>query len=318
MKRRLLFALLAGAPTARAQTAQRRARLGFVASSGNTDRLAYRGFRARLEELGWVEGSNLVTSIHSPGRTDPAALADAALAALAGQPDILVVDGRLAAHALAAATRTVPIIAMIGLDPVETGLVQSLARPGGNVSGVTLFSETLNGKRLEMLLEMVPGARQIGIVSTRPAGAVGVAAAQVGARGLASQMLVIPAAAQIETVLAPAALAGLDAVIVLSDSLLDSWPARVVGAIAAAGKPAIYPERQYTEVGGLISYGPDVNAPFRRLAELVDRVLRGANPATMPFERASRYDLVVNARAAAAIGLVLPPSILALADEVIE
>ncbi len=312
----LALPLLAAA--ARAQTTPRPARLGFIASSGNPDRVAYRGFRARLQELGWTEGVSLATSFHNPGRVDAVTLRETALAALAGQPDLVVVDGRLATQALAAATRTVPIITMLGLDPVETGLIQSLARPGGNITGVTLFSDLLNVKRMEMLMEIAPGARRIGIVSTNPAGAIEVAASQVAARGLSPQRIVINGAPLIEASLSPAALAGIDALIVLSDSVLDSWPARVVASVAAAGKPVIYPERQYTLAGGLLSYGPDVDTPFRRLAELVDQVLRGANPATIPFERVSRFELVANARAAAAIGLALPASILALADEVIE
>jgi putative ABC transport system substrate-binding protein len=234
------------------------------------------------------------------------------------QPDVIVADGNLVVVAVAATTRTIPIVGIMGSDPVDLGLGESLARPGRNVTGITAFFEAMNEKRLEILLETVPRARRFGLLSSSQSVYVEALAAALAHRGLGVRRLIITSVPEIETVLTTATLAELDAVLVLGGPLIDAWPARVVAQINAARKPAVYPDREYVEAGGLLSYGLDLRLLFRRLAEYVDRVLRGAKPAEMAFERPSRFEMVLNLKTAADIGLDVPATILARADEVIE
>jgi putative ABC transport system substrate-binding protein len=318
MKRRGLVSLAASVIPLVALAQQRVARLAFVTSSGNVERPAHRAFQQRLWELGWAEGRTVATIFCNPDSATADAVAEAVRTAVASQPDVIVADGRVSSVAVAAATGSIPIIAMLGGDPVEYGLADSLARPGRNMTGITQLAITLNEKRLEMLLEAVPRARGIGILSSRENGGIDTAAATLASRGVGVRRLIIATAPEIEAQLTLAGLADVDAVHVLSDILLDSWPARVVAQINAARKPAVYPGREYAAAGGLLSYGPDMVVLFRRLAEYVDRVLRGANPAEMAFERPSRFEMVLNLKTAAEIGLDVPATILARADEVIE
>ena len=323
MRRRVVIAGLLSAvfapSIASGQAPQRPARLAFLTSGANESRPEFQVFRARLRELGWVEGSNLMLTFHLARGSGTERLAPLAREIAESGADVVLADGRVATLAMAAASQTIPIVSIMGLDPTTLGLAASLARPGGNVTGITIYSESLNPKRLEFLRELAPSARRIGVVFASSDDAAQRTVLEAGATlGFDMRRLFIDSLAKVAHVLAPSVLSEIDAVLVSSDALLDASPQPVVAQINAARKPAIYPSRAYADVGGLASYGVDLAGAFQRLAGYVDRVLRGQNPAEMPIERYERLELVINLRIARDLALSLPDAFFARADEVIE
>jgi putative ABC transport system substrate-binding protein len=308
-----------GAAGARAQAQPQARRLAFLTSGANEARPAFQAFRTRLRKLGWVEGGNLALSFHLARGAGLERLQPLARTIAAAGVDAILADGRVATQAMAAETRSIPIVSIMGLDPTALGLATSLAHPGGNVTGISMFTDSLNPKRLELLRELVPSCRRVGVVYASAGEAAQRHAMDAGlALGLDMHRVFIDTLAEIDRALSPAALAGLDALAVSSDGLLDASPEPVVSHINAAGKPAIYPDRDYVEVGGLAAYGVNMADAFQRLAGFVDRILRGANPAEMPIERPDRFEFLVNLKTAKALGLAIPPPLLGRADEVIE
>ena len=324
MRRREFIGLLGGAVAwplaARAQQPAKVPRVGILSPAASETAATLTAFREGIRDLGYLEGQTIQLDFRlSKGIMD-------ALPALAAElvripVNVIVTDGTSAALAAFAATRTIPIVmATTGGDPVALGLAKSLSRPGSNVTG-TLFLTGLSQKRLQLLKQAFPGAGRIAVLAN-PKDAISVsempkaemAAAQIGVR-------LLPFAASTPTelrALVPSALSGCDGLLVMPGGLFWNNRATILGIASMARVPAIYPEREYADEGGLIAYGPNAPAHHRLAAGYVDRILRGANPGDLPINATSQFDFVINLRAANAIGLVLPPDFVSAANEVIE
>jgi putative ABC transport system substrate-binding protein len=273
-----------------------------------------------LRELGYVYGEHFVTETRSAeGKVERFPSLAAELVRL--KVDVIVTAGP-ALPALKQATSTIPVV-MVTADPVSQGLVQSLARPGGNFTGLSLqLAETI-GKRLELLKELAPGPAPVAILWDRQGAAGGAPweAAQSAARhrGWALVSLDIREfAGKIEGALKAASDAGAGALLVHPGALLDHNAAKIAEMAVRRRLPAIYGLRYYVEAGGLMSYGADIVEIWRRAAGFVHRILKGARPADLPVEQPTKFDLVVNLKAAKAIGLTIPPSLLSRANDVVQ
>lgn len=295
------------------------ARVAFLSSASTIDRPAYWAFRTRLRELGWIEGQNLELAFHLASGAGETRLEPLARMIADARVDAVLGDGRVATLAIAGITQAIPIVSVMGLDPVPLGLARSLAYPGRNVTGISLFSQSLNGKRLQILRDMAPDARRCGVVfgsAGRPS--VDPAISAGTALGLDMRAIEIQSLDDLAKRLAAPDLEELDAFLVTTDGFLDAMPAQVVQILNRYRRPAIYPDKPHVEAGGLASYGVNYSDVFERLAVMIDRVLRGATPATMPFEQPERFDLTLNQQRAREIGLAFPPLLLAQAREVLN
>ena len=289
-----------------------------VLSPGTSEtRSVFTAFRTQLRALGYEEGRDVVLEFHLASGSERVAALAQAIAARNGT-DLVLADGRVAAQAMVSASRTIPIVAVTG-DPVALGLAVSLAHPGGNVTGIATLSTELGAKQLELLREIVPSARRIGVVNVSFS-AAGYRALEdrAASLGVVLRRLTFQTQIEAERVLAPAALGNVDGLVVPPSALLAGLSATVVRLINAAGKPAIYAERDFIAAGGLAMYGHDIDDAFRRSASIVDRVLKGARPADIPFEQPTSVALVVNLKTAKALGITIPQSLLQRADEVIQ
>jgi putative ABC transport system substrate-binding protein len=235
--------------------------------------------------------------------------------------DVIVADTQKSAVIAHEATRTIPIVgATLGADPVAAGLAASFARPGANVTGFTGFGIELSSKRLQLLKEASPAIARIAAL-WNPATPVAVrSASEEAARTLGVELRTIAVAApdQIPAGFEAAVAGGTEALVVLPDAMFWNERAPIVALVAKYRMPAVYPEREYADDGGLLAYSQSVSDQFRRAAGYVDKILKGAKPADLPIEQPTRFELVVNLKTAKALGLTIPPSILARADEVIE
>ena len=231
--------------------------------------------------------------------------------------DIVVADNGL--DVLAKETRTTPIVAMMG-DPMQFGVVSSLSRPGGNVTGFTFMHKELSAKRLEILHEAFPDFSMVAVLRNPSTGATTTLQATEEAARSIGVTLVTVAAGSVDALraLSPTVFAGVGGVVVLGDGMFWNNRRDIVALVNAARLPAIYPEREYVEDGGLMAYGTNAPDNFRRAAGYVDRILKGAKPADLPVQQPVKFDFVVNLKTAKDLGLTIPPSILARADEVIE
>jgi putative ABC transport system substrate-binding protein len=205
-------------------------------------------------------------------------------------------------------------------DPVGTGLVANLNRPGGNITGLSLQTAELSGKRLQLLTEIVPGLARVAVLSNplNPNNSVEQTKAAAQALGIETHVVEVQAPDKFESAFAAVTAAHAGALMVLPDPLLYGQHPRIVTFTAASHLPALFPEREVAEAGGLIAYGPSIPASFQRAAAYVDKILRGAKPADLPVEQPTTFELVVNLQTARAIGVTIPTSILLRADEVIE
>ena len=277
-------------------------------------------FFDELRRGGYVAGRNLVVERRDAGG-DPEQLALVAQEVIAWKPDLITASTAAPNLAIKAATATIPIV-MTGVgDPVRLGLVQSLARPGGNITGIaTIVPGGFAGKSLQLLHEIVPGARRIAVL-VNPNNALISAAVAQEARpaaevlGLELRVFDVRVAADIEAAVELAVSQRCDAAWVLGDPLLN--PPRIGALISRAGLPLMSLIRGHTQSGGLVSYGPDLVDLYRRAGEIAVRILRGAIPAELPIEQPTKFELVVNVKAAKALGISIPSSILLRADEVI-
>jgi putative ABC transport system substrate-binding protein len=323
MTRRELMLLLAGAMTAvRGVRAQQKAMpvIGFLgAGSPGSQAALTAAFREGLSQTGWVEGQNLTIEYRwAEGRLDrlPALATDLVdrkvdvIAAMAGTPPAVAAKG---------ATSTIPIV-FSGGDPVERGLVASLARPGGNLTGVS--SLDLSPKRLEMLSELVPGTKSIALLvnPNNPFAGSTTTNAQEAAHTKGVQLHVLKASteSEIDAAFTTLAQTHVDGLIQPSDALFNSRLDQLVALASRHAVPTIYDWREYPAAGGLISYGPSLTGIWRQLGIYVGKILNGAKPADLPVQQPTTFELVVNLNTAKALGLTVPPSILARANEVIE
>jgi putative ABC transport system substrate-binding protein len=273
-----------------------------------------------VRELGWIDGRNLAIEYRwAEGRNERYSEAAAELVRL--KVDIIVTVATPATLAAKEATTVIPIVFGAASDPVGTGLVESLARPGGNITGLSNQITDVGGKKLQFLREIVPSLRRLAILTDvgNPAAVLDMAEAQAAAHKLGLEVTIseIRRAEDIAPVFD--ALEGhADALYVCVDPLLNTYRIRVNTLALAARLPTVHGLREYVEAGGLMSYGPNLPDLLRRAADFVDKILRGAKPADIPVEQPTKFDLVINLTTAKALGLTIPDSLLARANEVIE
>jgi ABC-type uncharacterized transport system substrate-binding protein len=295
-------------------------RIGILSPAQQTSTKAFDAFRKGLHELGYVDGENISIEYRL------AAWDYSRLPAMAGElvrlpVDVIVADTQKSAVIAHEATRTIPIVgATLGADPVAAGLAASFAHPGANVTGFTGFGIELSSKRLQLLKEASPAIARIATL-WNPASPVALrSATEEAARTLGVELRTIEVATpnQIFAGFEAAVAGGTEALVVLPDAMFWNDRAPIVALAAKYRVPAVYPEREYADDGGLLAYSQNVSDQFRRAAGYVDKILKGAKPADLPIEQPTRFELVVNLKTAKELGLAIPPSILARADEVIE
>ena len=326
MRRREFIALLGGAATwptgaARAQQATKLPTIGFlVAGTPASHGQWVAAFVQRLRELGWIEGHSIAIEYRwAEGRTERAAEIAAEL--VRHKVDVVVTSGTAVVVAAKQATSDIPIVFAAAGDPVGTGLVASLARPGGNVTGLSLQLTDLAAKRLVLLREVIPGLGRLAILANVGGPAVMLDMREVEAAARTLRLEVIKLEIRQGEDIAPAfeALKGrAEALYVANDPLVDTQRIRISTLALAARLPTMYGSRGHIEAGGLMSYGANFPDMFRRAADIVDKILKGAKPADLPVEQPTNFELVINLKTAKALGLTVPPLLLARADEVIE
>jgi putative ABC transport system substrate-binding protein len=316
----LACSLLAAPLAAAAQETKKVPRIGFLVFTSSETR--YRGFQQGLRELGYVEGQNIAIEFRSADGSLER-LSDLAAELVRLQVDVIVAGSTVGAEASKRATRTIPIVMANVVDPIGTGLVASLAKPGGNITGLTTMSEELSGKRLELIREVIPKLQRIaalwnqdnpGNVSSFKELKAAAQSLRVDVRSLAVRPPIPETDKAVETAKKWRA----DALIVLDDSLILSNRTRIITLAARYRLPAIYGNREYPDAGGLMSYGPSRSDMYRRAAAYVDKILKGAKPADLPVEQPTKFELVINLKTAKALGITFPRSVLNLADEAIQ
>jgi len=324
MERRRFLAVVGGAAVAwplatRAQQGGKLPTIGFLGGAASVFGPWTAAFVARMGELGWIEGRTIAIE-YRWGEGRPERNAEIAAEFVRLKVDAIVTTGS-AVPAVKQATAAIPIVFAVANDPVGGGLVASLARPGGNVTGLSLQATDTVGKRLELLREVLPRLRRMAIMlkAGSPETVQELSEVQAAARTL--DLEVMPFEIKQAEDIGPAFEAlkpQADALYVVGDNLIVANRERIVSLALAARLPTSFNTREIVEAGGLMSYGPSFTDLFRRAAEYVDRILRGTKPSDLPVEQARKFDLVLNLKTARALGLTVPDKLLALADEVIE
>ena len=281
--------------------------------SGSEERLA------ALREVGYVEGQNLVVERrHAEGRLDRLPAFATELVGL--KPDVILATGETAIRAAKNATKVIPIVMAFAEDPVGKGLVASLARPGGNITGVTLVAAgTMAAKRIDVFKEAVPRARRIALLTWPGMEAAQVKEAEQAARALKIETVLVEVqSGDYEAAFSAMATERADALFVVSNPVLNRDRKRIIALAARHRLPAIYEWRESAEEGGLLAYGAKFRELNRRVAAYVDKILKGAKPEDLPVEQPTTFELVINLKTAKALGLTIPPALLGRADEVIQ
>jgi putative ABC transport system substrate-binding protein len=323
MRRRHFITLLGAAATwplaARAQQAGKLPTIGFLGPDASAFGPWTTAFVERLRELGWIEGRTIVIDYRwSEGRPEREAEIAAEFVRL--KVDVIVTNGPAVA-AIKRATTVIPIVFTIATDAVGGGLVASMARPGGNSTGLSSLSTELAGKRLELLREVVPHLRRLAIMGNvgYPSSVLEMGEVQAAARTLGLEVAPLEIRRAEDIAPAFAALkARADALYLSVDGVVAANRTRIITLALGARLPTIFNTRDHVQAGGLMSYGPNFPVLFRRAAEMVDKILRGTKPSDIPVEQPTKFDLVINLTTAQALGLMIPESFLLRADEVIE
>jgi putative ABC transport system substrate-binding protein len=314
--------LLAPRPAPAQQPAGRVMRVGRLSpqsASGDAPFLA--ALKAGLRELGWVEGQNVGFEVRS-AEGHHGRLPDLAGSLVAEKVDVIVAGANVGGLAAKNATRSIPIVVVTTGDPIAGGLVASLARPGGNVTGVTALGQELGAKRLEVLKEIVPNARRVAVLAN-PNSPDTIQFAQPARLAAAAleielQLLEVSRPDDLDAAFAAMARATADALLVVADIMFITHRRQIADLAGKHRLPAIYFEREFVRAGGLMFYGAGLPAMYRHAAMHVDKILRGAKPGDLPMEQPTRFELVINLKAAKSLGLAIPPSVLIRADELIE
>jgi putative ABC transport system substrate-binding protein len=312
-------ALLAAPVAAEAQAAAKISHVGILFGSPTANWIE--ALQQGLREVGLVEGQTIVTEFRSAeGRYELLPRFATELVRLG--VDVLIAHPTAAVQAARQATRTIPIVMPASADPVGAGLVESLARPGGNVTGSTFISSEITGKRLELLKEMLPHAKSVALVANpdNPATALQLAQAKAASAALGVRLRLVEVRAETPLDAAFGVLLRdrADALAVIDDPMLGSKRVEIVRRVAAARLPAMYGWRDWVDAGGLMSLGANVDELFRRAAVYVAKILKGAKPTDLPVEQPTKFELIINLKTAKTLGLTIPPSLLARADQVIE
>jgi putative ABC transport system substrate-binding protein len=323
MRRRDFISLIGGAtatwPLAVRAQQTRLPIIGFLGANAAAWSPWTTAFVQRLHELGWIEGHTVAIE-YRWNEGQPERIAEIAAEFIRLKVDVIVTNA-IAAPALKQATTVIPIVFAIAPDPVHGGLVASLARPGGNVTGQSIQSIDLAGKRLALLRETVLHLRRLAIVFDAGFSETVAEADVVKATAHTLDLEVVPLEIRRAEDVAPAfetLKSQIDAVYVVADALVSASRSRIITFALSRRLPTIFNTRDYVQAGGLMSYGANFPALFRRAAEYVDKILRGAKPGDLPVEQPTKFDLVINLTTARALGLTIPPTLLSIADEVIE
>jgi ABC-type uncharacterized transport system substrate-binding protein len=329
--RRAFIAGLAGglvaAPLAAgAQQAGQMRRIGVLMGLPESDPQAHArvaAFRQGLETLGWVEGRNIRIDIRWATTSDAPSMQRFARELVALQPDLILSHNTPTTTTLLQHTRTIPIVFAVVSDPIGSGFVASISRPGGNVTGFTNIEPTMAGKWLEVLKEVAPRVARVAFLfnpATAPYAEYYVGPFKAAAAAFAVEGIPAPVrnTRELESAIVAQARTPNGGLVVMTDSFLVTHRAEIISLAARHRLPAVYPFRDFTELGGLLSYGNDLLDNFERAATYADRILKGAAPNELPVQAPVKFELVVNVRTAKALGLTISPSLLARADEVIE
>jgi putative ABC transport system substrate-binding protein len=330
MQRREFITLIGGTAAmwplaAGAQRAERMRRLGMLMSNSEDDPLAQArvtAFRQALAELGWAERRNLNIEWRWTGG-DIARVREYATELVRLAPDVIVANGTPSVAALKQATTSIPIVFVVVNDPVAQGIIASMAHPGGNITGFSFLEYSMVGKSLEMLKQAAPGTVRVAIMfnpDTYPYYAIHLRSFETVARTLSLQVTAaqVLSSEEIDEVVAKLARQPGGALLVTPDPYLVVHRGAVVRAAGRYGVPATYSYRQHVQEGGLMSYGADTVDIFRRSASYIDRILKGTSPADLPVQAPIKFEIAINLKTARALGLDIPPNLLALADDVIE
>jgi ABC-type uncharacterized transport system substrate-binding protein len=324
MKRKVLgliaVLVLASVHFADAQQPKRIPRIGYLTiAAPNGARIE--AFRQGLRELGYVEGENIIIEWRS-GEGKPERQRELAAELVRLKVDVIVTSGQQVTRAAKEATSTIPIVMAQDNDPVENGFVASLARPGGNITGLSNFAPELSGKRLELLKEIVPGLSRVAVLrsSNEPGNARILKEIELpaGALRVQLQVLDILSSKDIEIAFRAATKAHTDALLVVDSAILSVYRREIANLSLKNRLPAIYGSSRWVELGGLVSYGPIFTDLARRAATHVDKILKGAKPADLPVEQPTKFELIINLKTAKEIGVKIPPNVLARADRVIR
>lgn len=317
----IAVALLLAAPGSPESQPAKAARVGLLGLGSVEPSPFFESLRQGLRELGWVEGQNIAFEDRSTVDQN-SRLPDIAAELVRLKVDVIVTAGTTPTHAARKATGTTPIVTVAGVDPVETGLAASLARPGGNVTGMTTGGRELIGKRLELLKESLPRLSRVAVL-WHPESRTALGSfrdAQTAARSLALQVQSseVRRPEDLAKTFASMADSRAEAFAPVSSNLFRLHRVRIVELAAKHRLPAMFPDKEFVAVGGLMSYGTDSKALYRRLATYVDRILKGAKPSDLPIEQPTKFELVINRKTAKQLGLTIPSAVLLRADQIVD
>ena len=331
MRRREFISLLGGAAVAwpvapRAQQGERVRRVGMLIGYPENDlegQAHTAAFREQLQTLGWTEGRNIHINTRWVTSTDMELMRRFAQELVAQQPDVILSHITPTTAVLLQQTRTIPIVFVAVSDPIGSGFIASFPHPGGNVTGFVTIEGSLGGKWLELLKEIAPRVNRVAFLfnpATASYAEYYLSTFKAAAASLAVETISAPVRdmSEFESVVVAQARAPDGGFIVMPDAFADVQRAEMTSLAARYGVPVVYPRRNFTEVGGLLSYGIDMTDNFRRAATYADRILKGEKPSELPVQAPVKFELVINLKTAKALGLEIPPTLLARADEVIE
>jgi ABC-type uncharacterized transport system substrate-binding protein len=318
----LCVALFIVVVVAQAQEAEIISRIGFLSATPLSAIPArVDAFRLGLRELGHVEGKNILIEFRD-GEGTPGRLPAHAAELVRLKVDVIVTGGPTVTRAAKEATLTIPIVMAQDIDPVGSGFIASLSRPGGNITGLSALNSELTGKQLELLKESIPKLARVAVLGTSktPGYAQSVKETQdaAGILGVQVKYLDVLRPGDFESAFQDAAKARADGLLVLASPLINSQRERVLQLAAKSRLPAIYARSEFVEKGGLMTYGVNIDDLFRRAAIYVDKILKGAKPADLPVEQPTKFELLINRKTAKQIGVAIPPNVLARADRVIK
>jgi putative tryptophan/tyrosine transport system substrate-binding protein len=313
--------LIALSLPATAQQPKKVARIGYLGNTAATSAIDMKAFHKRMSDLGYSEGQNITIEYrYFDGKVER--LPELAAELIQLKPEVIVVVGNEAALAVKNVTKKIPVVMLSTSDAVTRGFVASLARPGGNITGLTSMGAEINGKRLELLKEIVPKLSRVGYLwsSTSPVAADNLKETETVARALRLEFFSLEAkvSADIEKVFQTVASKRADALLVEGGAFMTVHQKQIIELALKHRLPTMYPNARYVDAGGLMTYSGDRSEQYRRAADYVDKILKGTKPADIPVERPKKFELIINLKTAKQIGLTVPPNVLARADRVIR